>query len=115
MFISPTMLSKEERISRSFFPSVLKRGKSLHAAHLSLKYLPAAHGGQFSLVVSKRVIKQAVGRHRLKRQVYSVLRELQRLKKARISGVFFAKQGSEKLSFKEISEEVGTLLAQVRA
>lgn len=109
------MLSKAQRITRSLFPAILKRGKSLHSPHFSLKYLVSSGGPQFSLVTSKRIVKQAVSRHLLKRRVYATLKEVSKAQNPMFSGVFFAKKGSGELPFKTISQEIKGLFSNARS
>ena len=66
------MLKKGERLSRKDFATYFKGGKRLHAdcATLIFHPHPTFHG---SVVVSKKVSKQAVTRNTVRRRVYAQL------------------------------------------
>lgn len=56
---------------------VYKNGQSVRGRLISLKYTPNPRRTQprFSVVVSKKVLKSAVGRNRIRRRVYEIIRE----------------------------------------
>ena len=55
---------------------VYSKGKAVRSQMLTVKYVPNAHRTypRFSVVVSKKVIKSAVGRNRIRRRLYEYLR-----------------------------------------
>jgi len=55
---------------------VYKNGKSVRGSKISLVYLSENKRRQsrFAVVVSKKVLKSAVGRNRIRRRVYEVVR-----------------------------------------
>lgn len=58
---------------------------------------------RFSVVVSKKVEKTAVGRNKLKRRVYSLL---QKAEKGRIQAIFYLKKESKLAPFRDLEAEV---------
>jgi ribonuclease P protein component len=77
------MLKKTERLSRTEFTHYFKVGKRSNTEYLTIVHSPATCF-KASVVVGKKVYKEAVDRNRLKRQVYAKLRDL----KAQSTGVF---------------------------
>lgn len=55
---------------------VYSKGKAVRSQLLTVKYVPNSHRThpRFSVVVSKKVIKSAVGRNRIRRRLYEYLR-----------------------------------------
>lgn len=55
---------------------VYKNGQAIRSRHLTVKYTRNKHRkhSRFAVVVSKKVHKSAVGRNRIRRRVYEVIR-----------------------------------------
>ena len=68
------MLKKTERLSRTEFTHYFKVGKRNNSEYLTIVHSPATYF-KASVVVGKKVYKEAVDRNRLKRQVYAKIRE----------------------------------------
>ena len=70
------MLSSKYRFhSRGGVNYTYKHGRSLRASPLSLVYaINSRRKQRFAVVVSKKVIKSAVGRNRIRRRVYEAIR-----------------------------------------
>ena len=97
------MLQKTHRIRRSAF-SPISAGKPLFSPLFSVKYRKNIHTiSRFSVVVSKKVEKTAVGRNLLKRRVYSVLKMAE---KEPIQAIFYLKKESKGADFKTLESEV---------
>lgn len=77
------MLKKSERVARTDFNTFFKKGKRLHGEHWMavVAPYPTFHA---SVVVSKKVSKQAVLRNTYRRRVYA---QLYTLKKQQFKGV----------------------------
>lgn len=101
------MLPRRLRLTRA---ALIPTGKELRATspHFSISVRPTPSGS--AVVVSKKTEKTAVGRHRLKRRIYSILAPY-------ASGgagiVVYARKGSPLLSFKELSQELEQALARL--
>lgn len=67
------MLARSERMDRTTFTKVFKRGSRIHTPGLTVVYTPAATR-KGAVVVSKKVAKSAVARNRIRRQLYALLR-----------------------------------------
>lgn len=70
------MLSKKYRFhSRGGVRYTYKNGKSIRGSRISLVFAENSRGRQrYAVVVSKKVLKSAVGRNRIRRRVYEALR-----------------------------------------
>lgn len=104
------MLNKEQRVSRVDFLSFLKSGKRFHSTHLTLIYspFPTFHG---SVVVSKKVSKQAVVRNTLRRRIYAQMQQL----KDTSPGVYIVmvKPGFASVSRLEALQEIKVLIGRM--
>ncbi|MDR0979875.1 MAG: ribonuclease P protein component [Candidatus Nomurabacteria bacterium] len=71
------MLAAKYRFhSRGGVQAVLRHGKTERGERISLVWMKNRRGGtRFGVVISKKVLKSAVGRNRVRRRVYEVLRE----------------------------------------
>ncbi len=70
------MLAQKYRFhSRGGVRYVYQKGKTIRTSLLSLVYAPnTRHHQRFGVVVSKKVMKSAVGRNRIRRRVYEAIR-----------------------------------------
>ena len=70
------MLSKKYRFhSRGGVRYVYQKGKTIRASKMSLVFTPNNKGfTRMAVVVSKKIEKSAVGRNRIRRRIYEVLR-----------------------------------------
>lgn len=70
------MLSQKYRFhSRGGVRHTYQKGKTIRTSTLSLVYAPNTHHHQrFGVVVSKKVLKSAVGRNRIRRRIYEAIR-----------------------------------------
>ena len=71
------MLAKRYRFhSRGGMKYTYKKGKTIRTPKISLVYNKNERNRQrFSVVVSKKVLKSAVGRNRIRRRVYEAIRQ----------------------------------------
>ncbi len=71
------MLNKKYRFhSRGGVRYVYQKGKTIRTPKMSLVYTPNTKGfTRVAVVVSKKVNKTAVGRNRIRRRIYEVLRK----------------------------------------
>ena len=104
------MLSQKQRLVRASFGEVFSKGSLVHTSHFLIRTLPspdtACHG---AVVVPKRVLKQAIDRHRLKRRVYAVLEKGFAEALQPIDIVVVAKRGAGTLSFSDIQNELASI------
>ena len=70
------MLASKYRFhSRGGVKYTYQKGKTIRTPKFSLVFAPNQRGKQrFAVVISKKVIKSAVGRNRVRRRIYEVIR-----------------------------------------
>jgi len=100
------MLSKNKRVSKKLFTEILEKGLVLYGDFFIFKYVHSKNP-HFSVVVSKKILKGAVARNKLKRKGYNAIREI---KTEDISGIFFYKKSGINKNFKEIKEDIYSIL-----
>lgn len=71
------MLSKKYRFhSRGGVRYVYQKGKTIRSPKLSLVFIPNSRGfTRFAVVISKKVLKSAVDRNRVRRRIYETIRK----------------------------------------
>lgn len=109
------MLSKRYRFhSRGGVRYTYKNGKTIRTASLSLVFAPnSRHHQRFAVVVSKKVLKTAVGRNRIRRRVYEAIRLELKSYKAHTDCIFVVySKDYQNLPFSEIRATVHSLLSQ---
>jgi ribonuclease P protein component len=104
------MLAKEARIPRADFAAVAKGTRAV-SAHFSVTALPTP-AGRAAAVVSKKIAKSSVARHRLKRRILAVLAP--KVRPGR-SFIVYARAGSSSLSSAALAKELATLLVSLPA
>jgi len=109
------VLKKENKIQRSSFPYILKHGKNFSVPHFTLKTLKNnTNTNSFSIVISKKVLKNAVDRNSLKRRGYHVIHNTISSLSGGNNGVIFVKKGAHKLSYRNLKEEVLSLFKKAK-
>lgn len=71
------MLSQQHRFhGHGSLRFVYKNGKAIRTQRLTVKYSTNPHRkhSRFAVVISKKVLKSAVGRNRIRRRIYEVIR-----------------------------------------
>lgn len=102
------MFSQGKRVTTSEFDLVMKQGNVFHVPHFTLrlikeKGLPVS---LFSVVTPKSVVKLAVGRNKLKRQMRTLLKSSVSSTLSGFKGVLFAKKGAQTITYNEMREEI---------
>lgn len=111
------MLSQKYRFhSRGGVNYVYRHGKTAHATNLSLVYMANQRKmRRFAVVVSKKVLKSAVGRNRIRRRIYEALRLEGVDQLPPMDGIFVVHSANfQKLPFTEIREMIHELLERSR-
>jgi ribonuclease P protein component len=107
------MLAKNERLNRADFSKYFASGRRTHGKYLTTIHTPLP-GFVGSVVVSKKVAKKAHDRNRIRRRLYSILREFK--DKENFSGVYIlvTKPAIMTLSKKEFKTMVSEEIALTR-
>ena len=104
------MFKKTNRLSSGEFSTYFQSGKRHHSDSFELRYT-SAEQLKVAVVVPKKVVKTAVGRNRLRRQLYHILRPLLKDK----TGVYIviAKKGATAVMSDVLKQDLETLTGQV--
>lgn len=105
------MLPKKSRIERKSFKKILDSRKYLNSTHFTLRFSDYSEN-KAAVSVSKKVSKSAVVRNRIRRRVYSVLKDI--LPSLR-PGLYLvvAKSGAEKVEGEKLTSELAQLFQKV--
>jgi len=104
------MLAKKNRLVRETFNNASSR--TYHGPFFSLKISFGVSEHQCAVVVSKKVGRTAVIRHRIKRRVYTLLRNMN-LRACRAT--IFVKPSAMSLSYRELAEALRALFEEATA
>ena len=111
-----TMLSKSNRFHGYGSQKYLyKNGTSVRSHLLTIKYIvnPKRQQSRVSVVISKKVHKSAVGRNRVRRRVYEIIRqELPKFKGTYDIAVIIISGDTLNVSHQELSATIINLLRQ---
>ena len=110
------MLSSKYRFhSRGGVKYTYQKGKTIRTPKLSLVFAPNKKQRQrYAVVVSKKVLKTAVGRNRIRRRLYEAIRlEFDPTIKLDCIFVIYSKDFL-KMDFEKIRAQIGELLAKAR-
>jgi len=104
------MLPKTQRITKALFDEIYKKGRICHSAFFTLRVLDThtTRLSRFSVVVGKKVERGAVGRNRLRRRGYAILRTLPT--KDGMLGIVMPKKEVIELTFGEYKEALMEVL-----
>ena len=111
------MLSKKYRFhSRGGVKYVYQHGKTVRRPKMSLVFVPNKRGfTRVAVVVSKKVLKTAVGRNRIRRRIYEALRVNFETMPKKMDYIFvvYAKDVKE-MPFKELEKILGELVNEAK-
>ncbi len=107
------MLAQARRVKKELFPTVLKSGRTFFGQAFYVKVLKRKDLGPslFSFVVPAKVLKTSVGRHKLKRQMSSVVEKVLINDQKGLNIIFFVKNKPKNKI--EIKQEILDLLLKV--
>jgi ribonuclease P protein component len=106
------MLSSKNKLKKkNDFDRITKRGKAFSGNFFVMKVLKNnTKETRFGFVVSRKTLKKAVERNKIKRRLRSILKNKIPETKKGYDVVFFAKKGIEKTEFKKLKETVEEFL-----
>ncbi len=111
------MLPRASRIKKSDFPVLIKTSRNLGSENFSLKFSTLSdpqHPSLFSVVVSKKIAKTAVGRNKLKRRIRYVLsKNLAKMEKG-FQIAIFLRINLNKTSYFDLERELLTLMTKAK-
>ena len=96
----------------------MSANKVFYAPHITLRVLSYTdfekYPSAFSFVVSSKVARKATERNRLKRRGYAIIQKQFECIKPNHNCVFFFKKHAAELSFKDVEQEITTLLIKAK-
>lgn len=109
------MISKDRRVTKGLFDSVIKEGNVLHSPLFTLRYKAFSGNSDYKLafVAPKSIAKLASKRISLRRQGYRAMSGINP-KKGFIYIVFYKKQAKEAI-FTEIKADLTKLFLKIKA
>ena len=96
------MISRKKRLPRALFLGFLKQGRVFNSPPLSLRVALETKEGYCAVVVSKKSVKTAVGRNKLRRQGYYLFKKYIINNRPYHTGILFIKKNME---FRELEKE----------
>jgi ribonuclease P protein component len=93
---------KKYRLKGNEFIEVLKKGKSFRVNGLIAKIMFKNSEKKFGFLISKKILKKAVKRNKLKRRLREMLREKVEIIKEGVRIVFIPLKGIEEKNFREL-------------
>jgi ribonuclease P protein component len=106
------MLPGKIRLTRALFKPLIASRHFYHSEHFILRAAPS-NTIRIGVSVSKKVAKSAVVRNKIRRRVYSALKELMPIFKPALY-LFVAKSGAEKNKAKELLSELTGLISSAK-
>lgn len=102
------MFSGKKRLKRTEFSSIIKIGRRAISPNFSVIVSKNSEG--YAVVVSKKVARLSVTRHRIKRRVLEAMKTLSLPQ----SLVVFPKSSVAGMEYKDIQAELAGLLSKIR-
>ena len=102
------MLSKNKRVTKDIFQTILKKGNIISGSFFLFRYIPFERPA-YAFVVSKKIAKTAIKRNSLRRAGYNILRNY-KLKSA--SGLFFYKKEALTTPQIELKKDIENILTK---
>lgn len=108
------MIPKEQRITKRLFSESFSYSKSISNDYFTLKYKAILEfPSKISVVVSKKVVKSAVGRNALKRLFYENVQKSTKILKKPYILMFFPKKESITIDKNKLSTLLGETLKKI--
>lgn len=105
------MLNKKRRLTKELFQDVLKNGKTIPGRLFLFKF-KASNLPQYAFVAPKTLAKEAHLRNKLRRQGYYSLTKQDKI--PNVLGVFFYKKQDKIPIFKDIDEDIASIIRKLK-
>ncbi len=103
------MLPRKKRLSREKFNRFFSLGKRLHGNGFTLIYSPYS-SFHASVVVSKKAAQHAVKRNKVRRRIYDILRQYNKIHNNTGVYIFLTKADIQNKEYSELKEEIAKRL-----
>jgi ribonuclease P protein component len=107
------MLPKKNRISKENFPSPKRQGFRVFSQLFSVVFYKGEEEIRMAVVVSKKIAKTAVMRNRIRRKMYSILREGTKRTNKKGTLVIYPKKEALTAKFSVLEKEVVEVIHKV--
>ncbi|MBU6430852.1 MAG: ribonuclease P protein component [Patescibacteria group bacterium] len=109
------MLKKKNRVDKSLFKDVVRKGVGYYSQNIFLKIVKNSPvKPKFSVSAPKKEIKTAVKRNLLKRRIFSILHKVLPKTKPPFICVIFAKKEALNLPYSKLEDEIVFLLKKAK-
>lgn len=102
------MFSRKQRLDRESFSAAQVRGRVFRGEHITFRVLIGVSENRFSVVVSRKVAKSAVQRHKIHRRTYAALEHAAREFVSPAHVIALVRLSAAKLSSEELLAEART-------
>lgn len=106
------MLSKQNRLSKSQFDEVFKKGRVLHSPIFVMKVLFNTEDSRFSAVIPNKIEKTATGRNYSRRKIYNILRNIKPSVKKKCNIILITKKSIRPIDTNEITDDIRKLFVK---
>lgn len=110
------MLPSKNRVKRGEIEKSASNRRLFRGVMVSISMVPGAENSnnspKITVIVSKKIIKTAVSRNRLKRRIYSIMQEhLSHMQ----SGIYmiYIKKESKNASYRELKDDINNVLKKI--
>lgn len=107
------MLSGSKRLNTKLFKEIILKGKYIHNDLFVLRTMSFTGPSRFSVSVPHKIAKNAVLRNKVRRRVYSAIKNIYPEVKENFYSVFIMKASSIKSNIDIISNEIKTSLGKM--
>lgn len=109
------MFPHKQRLQRDAFSAVREQGQVFRGRHMTLRLKENKGPSRFSIVVSRKVAQSAVQRHKIRRRIYAILKDIDPALKSTYDVVVFAGTQVVALPYTALGHEVHSLFQQAGA
>ena len=102
------MLSKRNRLTKSEFENIFKKGGVLHSPFFILRYIKNNKKSNYaiSVVVPKKVSKKAADRNKIRRRYYYILKKIEPKIDNKLNAVLIIKKTTQKDVYSDTEKAV---------
>lgn len=107
------MIPSSKRLNTQLFKETIMKGSIFHGSFFIIRCQNTQGLSRFGVSVPKKVAKSAVDRNKIRRRVYSIIRNLNERVISNKNIVFIMKSGVEKADYAEIGKEIEKIFVKI--
>lgn len=100
------MLPRSLRVNTALFKDIIEKGRFSNGKYFLFRYIKTAGTPRLAISVSKKVLKNAVDRNKIRRRLYSLVRNIIKPNLSAYNIIIFPKHGIDKLDLNQIITEL---------